>query len=66
MYDGVYSPSTERQGGHGGLSLAKNLEELLELQSGDVTGLHDLAHNMQLSYADVFIDHKTGDKEMKK
>ena len=48
------------------LSLAKNLEELLELQSGDVTGLHDLAHNMQLSYADVFIDHKTGDKEMKK
>lgn len=54
VYDGVYATSLEREGGRGGLKLIDHFAEFLGLTKGDVTGNHDLAHNMQLAYSDVF------------
>ena len=54
VYDGVYATSFERMGGRGGLKLIDHFAEFLGLSHGDITGNHDLAHNMQLAYADVF------------
>ena len=54
VYDGVYATSFERMGGRGGLKLIDHFTEFLGLSPGDITGNHDLAHNMQLAYADIF------------
>ena len=34
------------------------------LERGDVTGNHDMSHNLQLLYSDVFKHEKTGDKKI--
>ena len=36
------------------MSLIDHFAEYLGLSPGDITGNHDLAHNMQLAYSDVF------------
>lgn len=53
-YDGVYCTQEERAYGGGSLSLINYFAEEIGLQRGDVTGQHDLGHNLQLSYGDVF------------
>ena len=66
VYDGVYASPDERLRGGGGLSLSDNFAEVLGLEAGDVTGNHDMSHNLQLVYSDVFQHDRTGDKTMKK
>ena len=38
----------------GSLSLVNHFAEEIGLKRGDITGQHDIAHNLQLCYADVF------------
>ena len=64
-YDGVYATREERTTNNG-LALTDFYAELLRLQRGDITGNHDMSHNLQLVFSDVFKHDKTGDKEMKK
>ena len=64
-YDGVYASREERTTNNG-LALTDHFSELLGLESGDVTGNHDMSHNLQLVYSDVFKHEKKGDKKIKK
>ena len=64
-YDGVYATREERTCNNG-LALTDLYAELLGLQRGDITGNHDMSHNLQLVFSDVFKHDKTGDKGMKK
>ena len=52
-YDGVYATNEERQGG-GGLALKDHFADFVGVDRGDITGSHDMSHNMQLAYDDVF------------
>ena len=65
-YDGVYCSSEERFQGGGGLSLSDNVARVLGLQPGDISGNHDMSHNLQLAYTDVFKHERTGDAKIKK
>ena len=65
-YDGVYCSPEERLHGGGGLSLCDKFGELLGLQPGEISGNHDMSHNLQLAYSDVFNHDRKGDKKMKK
>ena len=49
-----------------GLALTDYFAELLGLEKGDVSGNHDMSHNLQLVFSDVFKHDKTGDKKIKK
>ena len=64
-YDGVYCTREERTTNNG-LALTDFFSELLGLEKGDITGNHDMSHNLQLVYSDVFKHDKTGDKQIKK
>ena len=64
-YDGVYCTHEERTTNNG-LALTDYFAELLGLEKGDVTGNHDMSHNLQLVFSDVFKHDKTGDKKIKK
>ena len=50
----------------GGLSLCNNVAKVLGLEPGDITGNHDMSHNIQLVYTDVFKHERTGDSKIKK
>ena len=65
-YDGVYCSNEERWTGRGGLSLSDNVARVLGLQPGDISGNHDMSHNLQLAYSDVFKHDRTGDAKIKK
>lgn len=56
VYDGVYALPEERKGQKGGLSLRKHFANYLDISVDDISGNHDLSHNMQLSYSDIFKD----------
>ena len=60
VYDGVYASSEERKGNRGGLSLRHQFAKYLDISVEDITGNHDLSHNMQLSYSDIFKDGSDG------
>ena len=47
-YDGVYASPEERVAGGGCLSLVDNVTELLGLDKGDITGIWDVGHNLQV------------------
>ena len=64
-YDGVYCTCEERTTNNG-LALTDYFAELLGLEKGDVTGNHDMSHNLQLMFSYVFKHDKTGDKKIKK
>ena len=64
VYDGVYGSPDERLYGGGGLSLSNNFAEVLGLEPGDISGNHDMSHNLQLVYSDVFKHEKNGDKKI--
>ena len=64
-YDGVYCTREERTTNNG-LALTDHFAELLGLERGDITGNHDMSHNLQLVYSDVFKHDRTGDKKIKK
>ena len=66
IYDGMYCSNEERLHGGGGLSLSNTFCEVLILEEGDVTGNHDMSHNLQLVYSDVFKHDTTGDKKIEK
>lgn len=51
-YDGVYATKEERVSGGGSLSLVNHVAEELNLEPGDITGQWDIAHNLQLIWAD--------------
>ena len=50
-YDGVYADSSERKRG-GGLDLVGNICKYLEISPDNITGQHDLGHNIQLIFGD--------------
>ena len=64
-YDGVYCTREERTTNNG-LALTDFFAELLGLEKGDITGNHDMSHNLQLVFSDVFKHDRTGDKKVKK
>ena len=51
-YDGVYATKEERVSGGESLSLVNHVAEELNLEPGDITGQRDVAHNLQLIWAD--------------
>ena len=61
----VYIVREERTTNNG-LALTDHFAELLGLERGDITGNHDMSHNLQLVYSDVFKHDRTGDKKIKK
>ena len=62
----MYASTEERLHRGGGLSLSNTFAEVLGLEEGDVTGNHDMSHNLQLVYSDVFKHDRTGDIKIKK
>ena len=65
-YDGVYCSPEERLTKGGGLSLCDNVAKVLDLEDGDMSGNHDMSHNLQLAYSDVFKHDRTGDPKIKR
>ena len=47
-YDGVYASPEERVAGGGCLSLVDNVTDVLGLAKGDITGIWDTGHNLQV------------------
>ena len=47
-YDGVYASPEERVAGGGCLSLVDNVIDVLGLAKGDITGIWDTGHNLQV------------------
>ena len=58
VYDGVYADSAERVYGGGSLSLTRSVETHLGQQNGFITGQWDIAHLLQLLFADVMKKNK--------
>ena len=54
-YDGVYAHTDKRIKGGGSLSLVDNLETVLSLSYGTISGTWDSGHKMQLAQADILL-----------
>ena len=58
VYDGVYADSLERVYGGGSLSLSRSVETHLGQPQGFITGQWDIAHLLQLIFANVMKNNK--------
>ena len=52
VYDGVYATPEEQACGRGCLSLLNRLADWYDVEWGEVTGLWDMEHKLQLVYSD--------------
>ena len=64
-YDGVYATEEQRVRGGGSLSLIRHVAEQLDMDDGDISGVWDASHNMQLVFSDVMKDKPVIMKTMK-
>lgn len=58
-YDGVYADTEERVAGGGCLNLVENITEQLGLAKGDISGIWDTGHNLQVvmgSFGNSLVD----------
>ena len=56
-YDGVYADTEERVAGGGSLSLVEHITELLGLAKGDISGIWDTGHNLQVVMGSFWIQY---------